>query len=84
MEWQIEMMNLLSVALLAQLATPAQQVLPVLSFPEPGLDDSVAYLPPRAAEEPLPGGGVRAAPKVRPNELCPCGSGKKYKRCHGA
>lgn len=22
--------------------------------------------------------------KIRPNDLCPCGSGKKYKRCHGA
>jgi preprotein translocase subunit SecA len=22
--------------------------------------------------------------KVGRNELCPCGSGKKYKRCHGA
>ncbi|RMG99783.1 MAG: preprotein translocase subunit SecA [Deltaproteobacteria bacterium] len=22
-------------------------------------------------------------PKVRPNEPCPCGSGKRYKRCHG-
>ena len=21
--------------------------------------------------------------KVKPNELCPCGSGKKYKKCHG-
>jgi uncharacterized protein len=26
---------------------------------------------------------VRAAPKVGRNELCACGSGKKYKRCHG-
>jgi preprotein translocase subunit SecA len=25
-----------------------------------------------------------AAEKVGRNELCPCGSGKKYKRCHGA
>jgi len=25
-----------------------------------------------------------AADKVGRNELCPCGSGKKYKRCHGA
>jgi hypothetical protein len=24
----------------------------------------------------------RAAPKVGRNDLCPCGSGKKYKRCH--
>jgi len=27
---------------------------------------------------------VRAAPKVGRNEPCPCGSGRKYKHCHGA
>ncbi|HEY6120367.1 MAG TPA: preprotein translocase subunit SecA [Pyrinomonadaceae bacterium] len=27
---------------------------------------------------------VRDQPKVGRNELCPCGSGKKYKKCHGA
>jgi preprotein translocase subunit SecA len=27
---------------------------------------------------------VRAVPKVGRNEACPCGSGKKYKHCHGA
>jgi preprotein translocase subunit SecA len=26
----------------------------------------------------------RDQPKVGRNELCPCGSGKKFKRCHGA
>ncbi len=26
----------------------------------------------------------REAPKVGRNEMCPCGSGKKYKKCHGA
>ena len=26
---------------------------------------------------------VRATPKVGRNEPCPCGSGKKYKQCHG-
>ncbi|MDR0375605.1 MAG: SEC-C domain-containing protein, partial [Treponema sp.] len=33
------------------------------------------------------GGGavtvVRAHPKVGRNDPCPCGSGKKYKQCHG-
>ncbi|THV43195.1 preprotein translocase subunit SecA [Glycomyces buryatensis] len=28
--------------------------------------------------------GQRHSEKVGPNEPCPCGSGKKYKRCHGA
>jgi preprotein translocase subunit SecA len=27
---------------------------------------------------------VRESPKVGRNEVCPCGSGKKYKHCHGA
>ena len=26
---------------------------------------------------------VRVAQKVGRNEPCPCGSGKKYKQCHG-
>ena len=26
---------------------------------------------------------VRAQPKVGRNDLCPCGSGRKYKQCHG-
>ena len=44
-------------------------------------------------EEALAGGGADAAPKVAPfvrqmgkigrNDPCPCGSGKKYKHCHG-
>jgi hypothetical protein len=27
---------------------------------------------------------VRATPKVGRNDPCPCGSGKKFKKCHGA
>src|SRR5688572_14608079 len=27
---------------------------------------------------------VNEAPKVGRNDPCPCGSGKKYKKCHGA
>jgi hypothetical protein len=27
---------------------------------------------------------VRVEPKVLPNDPCPCGSGLKYKKCHGA
>ncbi|MGE5057607.1 MAG: SEC-C metal-binding domain-containing protein [Acidobacteriota bacterium] len=28
--------------------------------------------------------GSRAQEKVGRNHPCPCGSGKKYKKCHGA
>jgi preprotein translocase subunit SecA len=32
-----------------------------------------------AGEAPIAGG----VPKVGRNDPCPCGSGKKYKQCHG-
>ncbi len=34
-------------------------------------------------EEERPATFVRSQPKVGRNEPCPCGSGKKYKHCHG-
>ena len=40
----------------------------------------VADAPPPAAPQPM----TRAQPKVGRNDPCPCGSGKKYKQCHGA
>ena len=38
----------------------------------------------RAKERPKIQPVRRAGPKFRPNEPCPCGSGKKYKKCCGA
>ena len=35
------------------------------------------------AAEPAAQPAARAAPKVGRNDPCPCGSGKKYKHCHG-
>jgi len=35
--------------------------------------------PPTAEQEPV----VRRGPKVGRNDPCPCGSGRKYKQCHG-
>jgi len=35
---------------------------------------------PAKSEAPKP---VRAGAKVGRNDPCPCGSGKKYKKCHG-
>jgi preprotein translocase subunit SecA len=42
-----------------------------------GGDTAVATAPPRA--QPF----ARAGEKIGRNEPCPCGSGKKYKQCHG-
>jgi preprotein translocase subunit SecA len=41
-----------------------------------GKVDRAAAAPPRPA--------VRSGPRVGRNDPCPCGSGKKYKKCHGA
>jgi preprotein translocase subunit SecA len=35
-------------------------------------------------DQTVTGGTQRKSNKIRPNEPCPCGSGKKYKHCHGA
>jgi preprotein translocase subunit SecA len=54
--------------------------------PPPGAGGSGPPLPrPRAApERPEPVTPfVRDQPKVGRNQPCPCGSGKKYKQCHG-
>jgi preprotein translocase subunit SecA len=43
--------------------------------------------PPAGADDGEPTAGApirRQAPKVGRNDPCPCGSGKKYKKCHGA
>ena len=51
----------------------------------------VATAPPQAAPVPAQGQGraasapvqpARALPRVGRNDPCPCGSGKKYKKCH--
>jgi preprotein translocase subunit SecA len=44
--------------------------------------------PPEASPQARPGSGMRPRTptkmaKVGRNEPCPCGSGKKYKKCHG-
>lgn len=46
-----------------------------LSGEDPGIAEAAT-----AGREALPDGAV---PKVGRNEPCPCGSGKKYKHCHG-
>ncbi len=52
--------------------------------PAPSLQRSMAGKQPAAAHpESAPTPYVRTMPKVGRNEPCPCGSGKKFKHCHG-
>lgn len=46
------------------------------------LSDLAAALASAKTAEDKPNPGI-AAPKIGRNDLCPCGSGKKYKKCHG-
>jgi uncharacterized protein len=55
---------------------------PYATLPE-ALDDLVASVL-EIADLTRPRTQVRAQPKVGRNEPCPCGSGRKYKQCHGA
>jgi len=50
---------------------------PVISRPQPKLTLN-------RGEEPVAAQTVRNDDKVGRNDPCPCGSGKKYKKCHGA
>jgi preprotein translocase subunit SecA len=59
-------------------AAPAPEAQP---RPSAGLPGSGMRQPTPAAEPVAP--YVREAPKVGRNDPCPCGSGKKYKQCHG-
>ncbi len=50
--------------------------------PEAGEGEDQAAAPPRPVARPVP--VRREAPKIGRNDLCPCGSGEKFKKCHGA
>lgn len=61
--------------------------------PEPVSELAPAFPAPPASSPPMPAprsgvpmvaAGKRKAAEVRRKDLCPCGSGRKYKNCHGA
>ena len=62
----------------------------VARHPGEEVDDPVAALAQMqriaAGEGPVPSpqAPVRAAPRIGRNDACPCGSGMKFKKCHGA
>jgi preprotein translocase subunit SecA len=53
----------------------------VLEYSAPSLDGDAGSA---AAAAPAKAGAAKPFGDVSRNEPCPCGSGKKYKRCHGA
>jgi preprotein translocase subunit SecA len=63
-------------ASLAQLGSSGEE--PQQAPPPAGRGAPPPQMPPQQVQRP-----VRAAPKVGRNQPCPCGSGKKFKNCHG-
>jgi preprotein translocase subunit SecA len=84
---ELERQQRLASALQAQHAeaiSPIQAPVPGIdeTLPPPSGGGNVMEMDPRAgAAAAMP--FVRAVPKVGRNEPCPCGSGRKYKHCHG-
>ncbi|HVS16714.1 MAG TPA: preprotein translocase subunit SecA [Thermoanaerobaculia bacterium] len=67
-----------------QRMAPNQRSAQPAGAPRPFEEGSRGQLPPGAARPPAkPQTVVHDQPKVGRNEPCPCGSGKKYKKCHG-
>ena len=64
-------------------ALPPQQVEQLLG-PMPGTGRRVQQLHTNKDDEEPAKPIHRDQPKVGRNELCPCGSGRKFKKCHGA
>ena len=70
-------------------ATPMQRRVLTMTAPAKVQQDAKSAFSPSdpntpAAKAPSAQESTNALPKVGRNDLCPCGSGKKYKKCHGA
>ncbi|MBM4262083.1 MAG: preprotein translocase subunit SecA [Deltaproteobacteria bacterium] len=68
---------------IAREAAPAAAVPPIMSMEQPRPQRVVLSHGDEAIGPGRSDPKKRAADKVGRNDLCPCGSGKKYKRCHG-
>ena len=65
---------------------PPQQPRLTRSDEQPQLTESAKQMQRAAQNSNRPQGPqapIRVENKIGPNEPCPCGSGKKYKKCHG-
>jgi preprotein translocase subunit SecA len=79
---QLERQRRLEAALQAQHAEAVSPIQDVAAAPAAGAEGSPQGVPAGEAAGAPP--FVRAMPKVGRNEPCPCGSGRKFKHCHGA
>jgi preprotein translocase subunit SecA len=71
-------------ALQAQHAEAISAIQAPESFPQSPGESAASSNATQAGALPVAEPFVRQVPKVGRNDACPCGSGKKYKHCHGA
>jgi SWIM/SEC-C metal-binding protein len=60
------------------------QVIVGVEEDEPENTSDVEWLLNRLSDAPKAAGKPSAPPKISGNDYCPCGSGKKFKKCCGA
>jgi len=65
--------------LAAEMADDPEALAQAAAARQPG----AVFRPPSAADDAAPAPFVRDTRKIGRNEPCPCGSGKKFKQCHG-
>ena len=66
-----------------QSAEEAEKIEEARRLQEANTRMSTSHAEPEEESNAAPAGGTSDVPKVGRNEPCPCGSGKKYKQCHG-
>ena len=80
----LEALKVEVVTILSKVQVKAQEDVEAVEEQRRQAADTVKNFEHKPASEPeKPNAALRQGPKVGRNDACPCGSGKKYKQCHG-
>jgi preprotein translocase subunit SecA len=80
----LEALKVEVVTILSKVQVKAQEDVEAVEEQRRQADDTPKNFEHKSASEPeKPNAALRQGPKVGRNDACPCGSGKKYKQCHG-
>ena len=80
----LEALKVEVVTILSKVQVKAQEDVEAVEEKRRQADDTTKHFEHKSANEPeKTNAALRQGPKVGRNDACPCGSGKKYKQCHG-
>ena len=80
----LEALKVEVVTILSKVQVKAQEDVEAVEEKRRQADDTPKHFEHKSANEPeKTNAALRQGPKVGRNDACPCGSGKKYKQCHG-